>query len=78
MKTDDLLTDLCVIEQKIESLPTAQMQYRKYPEQAISCADREGNGKCGPPYDPRPRCPARSEGLMFRQYHRIQAASFSV
>lgn len=22
-------------------------QYRRHPEQAISCAGREGNGKCG-------------------------------
>jgi hypothetical protein len=28
-------------------LTNAPMQYRKNPEQAISCAGREGNGKCG-------------------------------
>lgn len=28
-------------------LPTSPMQYRIQPEQAFSCAAREGNGKCG-------------------------------
>jgi len=32
-------------------LPRGPMQYRINPEQAISCADREGNGKCGPTYE---------------------------
>lgn len=29
-------------------LTNGPMQYRSYSEQAISCASREGNGKCGP------------------------------
>lgn len=39
-------------------LPTAPMQYRSNPEQAISCADREGNGKCGAICE-TPRRPAK-------------------
>lgn len=44
------------------TLPIAPMQYRDNPEQAISCAGREGNGKCGATNAMQTRLSRRPEG----------------
>lgn len=54
-------------------LTNAPMQYRNNPEQAISCEDREGNGKCGALWRATTPCRLARTGAESSQACRSQA-----
>ena len=45
-----VVTIKTMMRKMIYELSNAPMQYRNHPEQAISCADREDDRKCGATY----------------------------